>query len=630
MIGETLQAATDAWQRGDAAEAERLAGVALAQDPHDVAALRLAGAAASRRGDHAAAIAHFRLIADLQPGAAAARFNLAEALRKAGDSDAAVGQLDALLHSEPGHVPALVTLAMLLAAGPRRGEAMALLDRALAQAPNDPRARLARGRLRLAAGRADALDDLRAACRLDPVAAPAQLALGQALAAAGDPAGADAALLRALTLQPALPQAHVDRAKLAMLRHDPAAAEAHCRRALSYDHDHIEAHAVAAQSLQELRRPDEARRHAARALALDPCHAVARLTEAQLLAAEGATAEARMRLEALLADETDPAIAVEALTELGHALDRLGEYRAAFARFAESNRLQAGLMPQDPARRTWLGRRIAAMAALPAEAVQAPAPHADDRVPPVFVVGFPRSGTTLVEQVLAAQGGFVTSDEAPLIGRLARSLGEGYPASLADLGADAAARLRADYWQQAESRFPTLARGLRLVDKQPWNLIELPLVARLFPAAPVLLMVRDPRDACLSAFMQYFAPDPATVHLLTLADAAATYAAMADLWQRLAPDLPTPTLVLRYEDLVADFEATARRLLRFVGADWNAGVGDFAARAAARPISTPSRDAVSAPVSARAVGRWRNYAREIAPVLPMLAPYVRRYGYDDA
>ncbi|MGF1624202.1 MAG: sulfotransferase [Alphaproteobacteria bacterium] len=615
-VAEPAAAATAALRAGDRDAAERLARAALARTPGQPAALQILGALASDRGDWPAAIECFARALDADPGNLAARYNHAEALRQAGDVPAAVAAFDRLLDAAPGHVPALVTLARLLTGGERQQEAIGLLDRAVSLAPKDARARAARGNARLAAGRPDGIEDLKAACTLAPGSAATWLALGRAVAAVGDHEPADRALAKAVALEPRLAAAHLERSKLAMLRGDPAAAATHARAAADLASDAAEPRALLARALHELGLDKQAARNVDQALALDPRNATARLVQSALRRAAGDDHGARQALTALLAGAPSDHVAVEALTELGHTLDRLGDYRAAFASFAEANAMLLRAAPFSPAEIAALPARIAAMRDLVAREPADPRPAtdaADPWVDPVFVVGFPRSGTALAEQLLANHDSFVISDEAPMIGRLARTLGQDYPATLPNLDSARLAELRADYWREAEARFPALAPGKRFVDRQPWNLVELPLIARMFPRARVVVMIRDPRDACLSAFMQYFALDPATVHLLTLDGAAALYAQMMALWAGLRTRLALPVLELRYEELVRDLDAASRRLVAFL---------DHA-------VGAPGQEEESAPITDKAVGRWRPYQAELAAVLPTLAPFVARFGYPE-
>ncbi len=630
MPGDAVQAMLAAWRAGDTAGAQTLAREILERDPAQPQALQLLAASASATGDWATAAAHLARAAAVLPDNSAIQFSHADALRRAGDMAAAIQVLDTLLAHHADHVPALVTLAQLIDRGTRAGEAIVLLDRAVARAPNDPKPLVARGKARLARGNPDGVQDLARACRLAPALAAVHLEHGLALAERGQHEQAEAALRRAVERDPALVAGHVALAKLAMLRRAASDAEARCRAALDHAADHPEALALLAQALRDQRRDGEARQAAERALAAAPAQPLARLVDAQLRRAAGDASDARARLAALVADDPPGVVAIEALTELGHAEDALGAYEAAFAHFTEANRRAEAGSGIVAAEHNRLPRRIDGMH----RCLNGPGAAADPPVDraPVFVVGFPRSGTTLIEHLLASHGGFAVSDEEPIVSRVARSLCLDDPSRLAALTAAQLGAARDDYWAQARACRPEVGTGTPFVDKQPWNLIELPFIARLFPGAKVVAMIRDPRDACLSAFMQYFTLNPGTIHFTRLDRTAALYRRMMGLWQRMAGALPLDMRAVRYEDLVANPGAVLPGVLAFLNAA--PGVGgatqplDQAAGAADRAISTPSRDAVSGRVTQRAVGRWRHYARQLGPVLSELAPFVAAFGYE--
>ncbi len=628
-----LDAALSAWRAGDRQRAETLAKRAVAARPDAAEALQILGVCAAGRSEWKKAANWFGQAAAARPKDPQIGYNFAEALRKAGEADRAIVAFRATLAIAPDHVPTLVTLAMMLSDTGRAVETATLLDHAVFLAPQDPKVRLARGENGLLLGRDDAIADLRSACMLAPDLAYAHLTLGHALSRHGAYDEAEESFVKALALEPDLAAVHSERGMLAMLRNDPAAAVTHYETALASSPDDAETLALMGQALRDLHRSEDAEHAVARALVHDPRNAMARLIEAQLLRANGATEAARDRLVELLATEPDRHVTIEALTELGHALDRLGDYRGAFARFTEANILVAQNAPAGKETQR-LPSRIAAMHALPRNRLAGaakPQKQGSTGREPVFVVGFPRSGTTLIEQIIASHGDFATSDEAPLIDHVLRALdptGDDTACGLGPLGDNDLTELRAAYWREAESRLPGLTTGKRLVDKQPWNLIELPFIARLFPTARVIVMLRDPRDACLSAFMQYFTPNPATLHFLSMEDTVATYESMMDLWAAWRDRPPLDAIEVRYEDLVGDFDAAAGRFLGFLGVAWNDSVRDFGKTARTRVIRTPSRDAVTNAISRGAIGRWRNYEAEMAPHLPRLDRFVRLFGYD--
>ncbi|MEK9660492.1 MAG: sulfotransferase [Alphaproteobacteria bacterium] len=624
-----LDEAISAWKSGDPVHAEKAARRAVRHDPDAVAALQILGACTARRGAWQDAATWFGRAAAQRPTDAGMHFNHAEALREAGDNAGAEAALRATLEADSGHVPALVTLGRMRVSAGVPIEAAALLDRAVANAPRDARARLARGEARHALGDPGAFADLREACDLAPDLAYAHFALGCALADAGDATAADASFARATDRDPALGAAHVRRGMLAMLRVDPAAALTHYNAARATGDDGARINALMAEAWRDLRRFDEARQAVDAALAHDPNDSMARLVAGQLALSGGDATAARDGFTDLIASGPAPHIAIEAETGLAQALDRLGDHRDAFRHFATANDLAARDIPDFDEKQRIPGRiaavRDAGFAAAPA------AENSDSRPSPVFLVGFPRSGTTLAEQILGAHGAFATSDEAPLIDRTLRQLdanGSDPARGLGPLTQAELAGLRRTYWQQAELTVPDLVDGRLLLDKLPWNLIELPFIARLFPDARVIVALRDPRDACLSAFMQYFRLNPATIHLLTLDDTVAIYEAIMGLWAGWRTACPLAAHELRYEALVDDFDTTVGDLLAFLDQPWRDAVRTFPERASGRIVSTPSRDAVTAPVNRSAVGRWRSYEPELVPYLDRLEVYTALFGYE--
>ena len=161
----------------------------------------------------------------------------------------------------------------------------------------------------------------------------------------------------------------------------------------------------------------------------------------------------------------------------------------------------------------------------------------------------------------------------------------------------------------------------------PLNLVYLPAVRRLFPRSRVIVALRDPRDCCLSCFMQVFGPNTWMRHFHSLERAAALYADVMSLWLLYRDRLGLEWTEIRYEDVVADVETQARRLIDFLGLEWTDDVLDYRAKAEAKYISTPSYSAVRKPVYSTSVRRWERYRDQIEPIQPMLRAFVHEFGY---
>ena len=249
---------------------------------------------------------------------------------------------------------------------------------------------------------------------------------------------------------------------------------------------------------------------------------------------------------------------------------------------------------------------------------------------PIFVVGFPRSGTTMLEQMLDAHPSLQSMDERAflqsLIDHMSR-FGCEYPYDLGKLTGAQCEELRRLYWQLATQVAPR-KQGQRLVDKNPLHMLRLPLIGRLFPNAPIILALRHPCDVILSNYMQNFSAKPFTVLCSSLERLAQGYVNAMDSWIYHA-DLLKPRLIhSRYEDLLDDFAGNIKRIGDFLGLEDATPMSRFDQHARDKGfISTPSYTGVIEPPNKKAVDRWRRYRRYFEPILPTLQPIMQHWGY---
>src|SRR5262249_48097527 len=187
----------------------------------------------------------------------------------------------------------------------------------------------------------------------------------------------------------------------------------------------------------------------------------------------------------------------------------------------------------------------------------------------------PRSGTTLMQEMLAGHPALCVAEELPVLADTYRQVdrhsasGKPYPEGLLDLPDAAMPQLRAAYWEAVARRLGQRPAGRCFVDKLPLNIVHLGFVRRLFPEAPVLVALRDPRDVVLSCFMQSFLVNDAIANFAKLGDAARLYAAVMDLWWHYRENAGLRFFEYRYEDLVADPRATLERVASFLGLSWD-------------------------------------------------------------
>jgi hypothetical protein len=319
---------------------------------------------------------------------------------------------------------------------------------------------------------------------------------------------------------------------------------------------------------------------------------------------------------------------------LGDVLDAAGRYVEAFDAYRTCNdslrqihdRYATGTSMTDHARSlNAVLRTVGPSPWTVAAAVQATAPEVDGHV---FLIGFPRSGTTLLEVALDAHPRIVSIEEHELLSdsvrRYLREPLDLQPLLQADgnqLGA-----LREAYWSRVRQAGVEVG-GKVFLDKHPFNTLKLPLIARLFPRAKILFARRDPRDVVLSCFRRRFKMNPAMYELLTLPGAAAFYDVVMDLADIARPVLGLDWRDVRYETLVTDFAQETRSICKFLGIEWVDGMENFAARVQQREHSTPSTAQLARGLNQSGIEQWRHYEQALQPVFPTLQRWIDRFGY---
>ena len=462
--------------------------------------------------------------------------------------------------------------------------------------------------------------------------------LGMALVALGQTDAALQAYDAALRIDPDMAAVHFNRGVLLQSVNDIKRSRSAYERAAALNPNYAEP--LASLAWLDTRAGDgaSARTHGERALLLSPTNVLARIALASAYLQQGELADAAASLSALSQDPSlTPINKSIVLGLIGDLQDTEGRPAEAFAAYEASNlqmkALYAGQF-EAQGRETALGhaRRLAewfATAAPEPWRQTAPArPRAADPRAHIFLVGFPRSGTTLLESVLAAHPEVVSLDEKDCLATASATYmtSDGGLERLAQIGSGEALRQREAYWSMVR-KFGVEPRGRVFIDKMPLSNVQLPVIAKLFPNARVLFARRDPRDVVLSCFRRRFGMNPSMFQLLTLEGAAAYYDAVMRLSELYRDLLPLPQHVVRYESLVEDFEETARGACDFLGLEWDQGQMDFAAKSRMRGISTPSAAQVARGLNREGQGVWRRYREQMAPVLPQLDPWVRHFGY---
>ena len=441
-----------------------------------------------------------------------------------------------------------------------------------------------------------------------------------------------------LKARPDLGFAHANRGNTLIALGELAQAKQSHLRALELEPDNLAAKAALAAIATHRGAHDEARGWARDVLKVVPGLPDAVLSLAAAELAGGATDQAQMLVCQLLADpRAGLPERARAQGMLGDILDAAGQYPQAFEAYTACNETLRQLHRRHAQERGILDYTRALLAALEAvtpEAwpqARATAPvAASPAASHVFLIGFPRSGTTLLEAVLDGHPRVVSLEEHELLTEgVLQYMRE--PLDLEPLLRASEGELqvlRAAYWRHvaAASVDPT---GKVFIDKYPLNTLKLPLIARLFPEAKILFACRDPRDVVLGCFRRRFTMNAAMYQLLTLTGATAFYDVTLQLADLARPRLGLAWHEVRYENLVDDLPSQLQSIAAFLGLEAVTGLEDFATRVQARERATPSTAQLAQGLNRSGLGHWRHYRTELEPILPALAPWVQRLGYTE-
>ncbi|HZP68157.1 MAG TPA: sulfotransferase [Rudaea sp.] len=613
-----VAAISAALQQGRPQEAERLTRDFLLLAPADADGLTLLGLCLQEQGRPAEAAETFRRLTSIQPRFAMHWNNLGTALRSASQVREAEDAYRRAIELEPGYYAAVMNLGYLFLERGLYPPARDAFLRAHSLDPVAADARIYAAQMCFALDSRDMAEQLLAPWRTwvdlgDDLA----LELAILLTHLGKSEDGTRIFERLLAANPnnlrAIAHLAVMFERINRLD-DARAMLARLPRPEDVGDPTLRHEVINAQATLALREKDPER---ARALLED-------MTRAQqaAIAEVGAQATNPWRYDNLyfaLAKACDKQGDVDATMQ---ALEQAHALQIELARQSLPELLEPGSQPLRTATK-WVSAE--ARAAWP----ELPAPSTEES--PIFIVGFPRSGTTMLEQMLDAHPKLQAMDERAFLQDLVERMsafGVRYPFDLDKLTAEQCEDLRRLYFSRTASVAPR-SEGQRLVDKNPLNMLRLPLINRLFPNAPIILALRHPCDVLLSNYMQHFRSNAFAVLCSSLDRLARGYVTAMDFWVHHAALLKPKLIHSRYEDLLDDFPAYVKRIGDFLELDDAAPLTRYDQHAREKGfISTPSYTQVIEPPNKKAVGRWRRYERYFEPVLPILEPIMRHWGYD--
>jgi tetratricopeptide (TPR) repeat protein len=572
-------------------------------------------------------------------------------LHRAGMLADAARHYESVLEAKPLDFEGLFYFAQLREAQGRDFEALGLIRAAAAQRPDSAETRFHLGALLVKCRHwKEAIPHLCAVLELQPDRADAFNALGAALRHEGKLHEAALYLRRAVELSPDLADAHHNLGIVLRAQYRFDEAIAHLERAVALQPNAADSLSTLGHTLSQVDRYDEALANCRRALALDPGFAWAHANLAEVLVDLGRFDEARNEFERAVALSPSPRIyaaftflepveeggqiltalegfasQIDALSEeerialdfaLGKAYADIGRHERAFEHLLRGNARHRAHIRYDEAgtlRSVALTERL-----FTSEFVEARQNWGYPSDVPVFIVGMPRSGTTLIEQILASYPGVHPGGELSAFSSIATEVltqalaGAIDEPSMRNATASDVREIGRRYAEHLESLSPG---SLRVTDKLPNNAFYTGLIHLALPKARIIHAHRDPIDTCLSCFFWHFTGEqPFAYDLGELGRYYAAYEGLMRHWYRVLPE--GTILNVHYEDVVADLEGQARRIVAYCGLDWNPGCLEF--YKTERPVRTASATQVRKPIYTSSVGRWKPYAKHLGALFEAL------------
>ncbi|MBF0370222.1 MAG: tetratricopeptide repeat protein [Magnetococcales bacterium] len=620
-------------QSGRLKPAERVFQAILSAHPLHAGAHHYLGVIAFRTGRLETALSHLNQALEQQPNLAEAHFILGNVYKKLAQQETAEQSYRQALAIKPDFPIVLNNLGELLHEMERFGEAEACFRRAVEIKPQFAAACNNLGKALRDLGRfKEAEACYRRALALKPAYQEALYGLANMCRVQRLNAEAESTCRRALEINPDSPQALNILGRILQGQNRLAEAEASFHRALEAQADFVDAHISLGVMFEQSGHIQKAKSHLQKALTHSPNNLMVRNNLAKILRREGRIEEAIEMLKTVTLEQIRTKRAFAIPFELGKLYDKVHDTPNAFKQFTHGNELVSETEDAKLADKEKTLRDIDQKQTLLTWGwVDSwnKTPHPAKAAPPFFLVGFPRSGTTLLDQVLNSHPALQVMEEKPcldVVQNTLLTLPGGYP-SLADLTETQLQELRNIYFRETKRYLPSDPNA-GLVDKLPLNIMHIPLIIRLFPNARIVLSLRHPCDVVLSNFMQDYQINDAMANFFTLEDAVHYYTKVMGLWQA-CQTLPSGYFhTIKYESLLVDLPGEIGKLLDFLELDWDDAVLDYRSQIQKRGIiNTPSYAQVTEPIYQSAKYRWKRYEAQLKPYIGSLAPFIKAFGY---
>ena len=571
----------------------------------------------------------------LKPDSAEAHNNLGNTLTELGKFNKAEASYRQAIALKPDYAKAQNNLGITLKKLGRLGEAEASFRKAIMQAPDYADAHFNLGNVLLELGRLDKAEaSLRRAITLQPDSTGAHLNLGTTLYELGRLAEAEASLRQAIALKPDFAEAHSNLGATLQDAGRLEEAEASNRQAIKLKPDFAEAYCNLCDLFLKTNKTDKL------LPVLDQARSAISGVKADFLYFEALASfqtEHYEEADTLVAQITDDEVSkirkAPYYKLVGDLRHRDQDYDAAFFAYESSNQaVKSGLEYKRLEREAGHYFESLKNTARQLEQLLIGSPISErpfqDARQPTFLVGFPRSGTTLLDTILRTHSRVQVIEEQPMVSKMIATLGDLQDVSeIESIDKGRLSVASNAYFEELKKHTDSLEESI-LVDKLPLNLLHAPLLNQIFPNAKFILSLRHPLDCSLSCWMQNFKLNPAMANMVDLNRIVDFYCVAMEIFKMSQRRYGLNVHSVRYEDLVKDFEGEITSLLGFLGLEWHAGILDYQATAAERErINTPSYSQVIKPIYKTASYRWKYYEKYLDEFKPRLMPWLKEYGY---
>jgi len=414
---------------------------------------------------------------------------------------------------------------------------------------------------------------------------------------------------------------------------EPQKAINYYQKAIEIEPSYINAHQNLMDVCEKTNQITELKDAVSNARTFFTDNSIIKLYEGILLSRNEKFVEAKNYLESILFETKEIKNEILRVSTLAKCYDRIGGTDKAFNYFKKANLLSQKTKIKNFDKNKYLQEiKIRSEFFKKSNIKKWPAlKQSDNRPNPIFLIGFPRSGTTLLDTILRSHPLIEVIEEQFMVEQLINSLNQlpnGGLEDLKEIENEQIIKIRKTYFESLESQIQNKNNTKLYIDKLPLNIIHVGEIVRIFPNAKFIISLRHPCDCVLSCFMQDFELNDAMANFLNLDDAAHLYDAVMNLWTQYTSIFSINYHEVKYENLIENFEPTVRSILNFLELSWDDAVLNYLITAKKRDrIATPSYYQVTKPIYSYAIGRWQRYKKQTSNIYPILEGWIKKFNY---